>query len=467
MIEIYNSLTQQKKAFKSIEPQKASIYYCGMTVYDYCHIGHARGWVVFEAFKRFLQSQGYDVTMVRNITDIDDKIIKRANENGQSPADWAQRFIDAMHEDEQGLGLTPVDHEPRATEYLQQMIDLIADLIEKNIAYQADNGDVCFSVRAYPKYGALSKRDIDDLKTGVRKDVDVGKRDPLDFVLWKKAKPDEPSWSSPWGEGRPGWHIECSAMASSLLGTPFDIHGGGLDLKFPHHENEIAQSQAACDHDFANYWMHIGLVQVGSEKMSKSLGNFVTIRDLLKKYDAEILRFFLMSAHYRSPLTFTEEQVEQSHIGLKRLYQSIEGFDLIEITEWDADQKSFQDRFIQALSDDFNTPLAFSVLFDLARQVNRLRDERKLDAATQYASLLIGCANVLGLLNQNPAEFLQQGEENLDVEAIERLVVQRREARDQKDWALADQLRDQLLAMGIVCEDKADGRGWRVDNSAK
>lgn len=461
MIEIYNSLTQQKQPFRTVEPNKASIYYCGMTVYDYCHIGHARGWVVFEAFRRFLQSQGYDVTMVRNITDIDDKIIKRANEYGESAAAWAQRFIDAMHEDEQGLGLMPCDHEPRATEYLQQMIDLIAQLEKQDIAYVADNGDVCFSVRAYPKYGALSKRDVDALRAGVRKDTGEGKRDPLDFVLWKKAKAGEPSWSSPWGEGRPGWHIECSAMASSLLGTPFDIHGGGLDLKFPHHENEIAQSQACCEQQFAHYWMHIGLVQVGSEKMSKSLGNFVTIRDLLKQFDAEVLRFFLMSAHYRSPLTFTEELVEQSSTGLKRLYQSIEGLEIAEATDLNEEQQAYYDKFIAALSDDFNTPLAFSVLFDLARIINRLRDEKQLEQAQQYAALLLGCANSLGLLNQNPGDFLQQGEEDLDVAAIEQLVDERNQARADKNWALADELRDKLLAMGVVCEDKAEGKGWR------
>jgi len=462
MIEIYNSLTQEKQPFKTIEPNKASIYYCGMTVYDYCHIGHARGWVVFEAFRRFLENQGYEVTMVRNITDIDDKIIKRANENNETAAVWAQRFIDVMHEDERGLGLRPCDQEPRATEYLQQMMNLIADLISKDIAYQADNGDVCFSVRAYPKYGELSNRDVDALRAGVRKEVEEGKRDPLDFVLWKKAKPGEPSWPSPWGEGRPGWHIECSAMASSLLGTPFDIHGGGLDLKFPHHENEIAQSQAACEHDFAHYWMHIGLVQVGSEKMSKSLNNFVTIRELLKKYDAEILRYFLMSAHYRSPLTFTEEQVEQSHIGLKRLYQSIQGLEEVAITDLNEELQSHEKRFIDALSDDFNTPLAFSVLFDLARLVNRLRDEKQIDEAKLHASLLKSCAKTLGLLTEDPEVFLQQGEEDLDLEAIDKLVKKRRQAREDKDWALADQLRDELLVMGVVCEDKADGRGWRL-----
>ena len=467
MIELYNSLTQQKEELKTIELKNARIYYCGMTVYDYCHIGHARGWVVFEAFKRFLQSQGYAVTMVRNITDIDDKIIARANEHGQSSAAWAQHFIDAMHEDERGLGLTPPDHEPCATDYVEQMIDLIATLIDKGIAYQAENGDVCFSVRAYPDYGALSKRDVDALRAGVRKESDLSKRDPLDFVLWKMAKPDEPSWSSPWGQGRPGWHIECSAMSQSLLGTPFDIHGGGLDLKFPHHENEIAQSQAACEHTFANYWMHIGLVQVGSEKMSKSLGNFVTIRDLLKTYDAEVLRFFLMSAHYRSALMFADEQLAQAHMGLKRLYQALNGIkiDSSSRVSLTAQQYSYQERFVRALCDDFNTPLAFSILFDCARAVNRLRDEKKLEEAGKYAYILKSCAQTLGLLNQEPFEFIRQGEEDLDIQKIEKIIADRQLARENKDWVLADQLRDQLLVMGIICEDKADGRGWRkADN---
>ncbi len=465
MIELYNSLTQQKEVFKTIEPLNARIYYCGMTVYDHCHIGHARGWVVFEAFKRFLQSQGYTVTVVRNITDIDDKIIAKANEHGEASAQWAQRFIDAMHEDEIGLGLTPVDHEPQATDYVEQMIDLISKLIDKGIAYQAENGDVCFSVRAYPAYGALSKRDVDALRAGVRKESDSNKKDPLDFVLWKMAKPGEPSWTSPWGQGRPGWHIECSAMAQSLLGTPFDIHGGGLDLKFPHHENEIAQSQAACEHAFANYWMHIGLVQVGSEKMSKSLGNFVTIRDLLKKYDPEVLRFFLLSAHYRSPLLFTDEQVQQSHASLKRLYQAINGFELTNSSSKNADPHHYQARFTQALSDDFNTPLAMSVLFECARQINRLRDDKNMEEAAYYAYLLKSNAETLGLLTHNPNEFLSKGEESLDMKTIEKLVADRQLARENKNWVLADQLRDELLALGIVCEDKTDGRGWRKVDS--
>jgi cysteinyl-tRNA synthetase len=465
MIELYNSLTQQKEVFKTILPNSVRIYYCGMTVYDYCHIGHARGWVIFEALKRFLQSQGYAVTMVRNITDIDDKIIAKANEHGESATKWAQHFIDAMHEDEAGLGLIPVDNEPRATHYIPHMIDLIQNLIDKKMAYLSDHGDVCFSVRAYPSYGALSKRDVDDLASGVRKESDSTKKDPLDFVLWKMAKPDEPSWPSPWGQGRPGWHIECSAMAESVLGTPFDIHGGGLDLKFPHHENEIAQSQAACEHAFANSWMHIGLVQVGSEKMSKSLGNFVTIRDLLKTNDPEVLRFFLMSAHYRSPLLFTNEQVHQAYLGLKRLYQAISGILPKSSVDEDADLQAYQIRFTNALCDDFNTPLALSVLFECARIVNRLQDEKQHEKASNYAYLLKSCAQTLGLLAQDPSVFLRKGEDDLDIESIEALVAHRRLARENKNWSLADKIRDELFGLGIICEDKIDGRGWRKADS--
>lgn len=464
MIEIYNSLSQSKQKFIPVKPQEVSIYYCGMTVYDYCHIGHARSWVFFDAFAKFMQNQGFQVTRVRNITDIDDKIIARANEHGETAAAWAGKFIEAMHEDEAALGLDRVDHEPKATEYLQEMIDLITVLEQKGIAYQAENGDVCFAIDKYPDYGELSNRNIETLRAGVRKVSDDAKRDPLDFVLWKTTKPGEPSWPSPWGEGRPGWHIECSAMAGKVLGTPFDIHGGGMDLKFPHHENEIAQSQAACEHKFANYWMHVGLVQVGSEKMSKSLGNFITIRELVKQYDAEVLRFFLLSSHYRSPLTFTDEQVKHAEQGLRKLYQVLKDIPVqpLVLDNCAPEIKVYLDNFNKALADDFNTPEAYAVLFELARLANRMRDAGNLDQATQYASALAYCGQMISFLNQAPESFLAQDESHLDMHTIDDLVAKRNQARADKDWALADALRDQLSELGVICEDTADGRGWRL-----
>ncbi|MDF1760293.1 MAG: cysteine--tRNA ligase [Coxiellaceae bacterium] len=461
MIQIYDSVRQSKHEFIPVEPGKVKMYVCGMTVYDDCHVGHSRAWVLFDVIARYFRARGFDVTYVRNITDIDDKIINRANENKATAKDWAEKNIASMHEDMKALDINPVEHEPRATEYTTQMINLIETLIGDDHAYVAGNGDVCFRVRSFDQYGKLSKRDLDKLRSGARVDVADGKEDPLDFVLWKLAKPNEPHWPSPWGEGRPGWHIECSAMAAELLGQPFDIHGGGMDLKFPHHENEIAQSEAGCDHAFANTWMHVGLLQINSEKMSKSLGNFSTIKDELKKYPHEVIRYFMMSAHYRSPVNYSDEIMLTNWQSLKRLYTALRGLPLQD--EAIDTENEYWQKFQTVMDDDFNTPEALAVLFDMSHAINRAREQGKDQHALGLANQLKAMAKLLGLVQQPIDAFLQGDVDEDDAALIEKLIAERQQARADKDWARADKVRDQLTAMSVVIEDGASGTIWRKD----
>ena len=456
MLKIHNSLTRSAQEFVSIEPGKVRMYVCGMTVYDFCHLGHGRVMVVFDMVVRWLKASGYAVTYVRNITDIDDKIIRRAAENGESIRALTDRFIAFMHEDADALGVLRPDHEPRATEFVPQMLDLIGQLEKHGYAYQAGNHDVCYAVRKFAGYGKLSGKSLEDLRAGERVDVMEGKHDPLDFVLWKHAKPDEPAevkWESAWGTGRPGWHIECSAMSSQLLGDHFDIHGGGQDLQFPHHENEIAQSEGAHGCTFVNYWMHNGFVRVDDEKMSKSLGNFFTIRDILKKYDAEVVRFFILRAHYRSPLNYSDGHLDDARAALTRLYTALKGFDAPAAIDWD---DGYACHFREAMDDDFATPEAVAVLFDIANELNRTKDP-------QLAVQLKGLGGVLGLLQRDPVVFLQAGPatDGLDDAAIDARIAARDAAKKVKNFAEADRIRDELKAAGIVLEDGAQGTAWR------
>ncbi len=454
MLKIYNSIAREKQTFVPIVAGKVSMYVCGMTVYDFCHLGHARVMVVFDMVNRWLRSSGFDVNYVRNITDIDDKIIKRANENSESITELTQRFIDAMNEDSDALGILRPDIEPRATAHIQGMIDMISALIEKGHAYHADNGDVFYSVNSFKTYGKLSGKSLEDLRAGERVEVDTFKRDPMDFVLWKSVKPNEPSWDSPWGKGRPGWHIECSVMSECHLGNHFDIHGGGQDLQFPHHENEIAQSEAAHDCTFVNYWMHNGFVRVDDEKMSKSLGNFFTIRDVLKKYDAEVVRFFILRAHYRSTLNYSYKHLDDAKQALTRLYTSLRGISSdAKYDEQDVSAINFK----AAMNDDFNTPEAVAVLFDLANELNKTRE-------VKVAAQLKGLANILGLLNRDPESFFQAGALALDGELtnqIESLITARAEAKKAKNFIEADKIRQDLLAQGVILEDGPQGTTWR------
>lgn len=456
MLNIYNSLTRKKEQFKPISQGKVGMYVCGVTIYDLCHIGHGRTFVSFDVVARYLRYLGYNLTFVRNITDIDDKIIKRAAENGEACEVLTERLISEMHNDFDALNIKRPDHEPRATDYIDEIITLVSTLIEKGFAYVATNGDVMFEVAKFEQYGKLSKQDLDQLQAGARVDIDKAKRSPLDFVVWKMSKPGEPTWDSPWGAGRPGWHIECSAMNSAILGHHFDIHGGGSDLQFPHHENEIAQSCCAHDTDYVNTWMHSGMVMVDREKMSKSLGNFFTIRDVLGHYDAETIRYFLMSGHYRSPLNYSEENLTQARASLERLYTAMRGLDL---TVPAAHGEEFVARFKAAMDDDFNTPEAYSTLFDMAREVNRLKTT-EVDKAAALAVQMRELADVIGILYQDPDAFLQ-GSDGDDVAEIEALIVMRNDARAAKDWAAADVARDRLNEMGIVLEDGAAGTTWR------
>ena len=455
---LYDSHTATKRPFEPIEPGCVRLYACGMTVYDYCHIGHARGMVVFDMVTRYFRDCGFDVKYVRNITDVDDKIIARAVQNSETSESLTARFIDLMHEDEAGLQILSPDMEPRATDYIEQMIELIGELIDSGHAYQGDSGDVYFSVKSTKNYGSLSKRDLEKLRSGSRVEVVDDKRDPLDFVLWKMAKPDEPSWESPWGAGRPGWHSECVVMASSLLGAPFDIHGGGMDLKFPHHENEIAQANCIGDGSFANYWMHVGLLGVNDEKMSKSLNNFITIREALDQYPAEVLRYFFISSHYRSPLNFSEQTMQQIHQSLERLYTALRDLEDHAPIPYDVNQQLHA--FHDAMHDDFNTPLALSVLFDLGKLINKLREEGRAGEAHFVADILKRCAYPLGILQMPPQSFLQQANTE-DAALIESLIEQRNTARSEKDWSRADELRQQLTEMGVELEDGAAGTTWR------
>ncbi|GAB3526407.1 cysteine--tRNA ligase [Photobacterium alginatilyticum] len=458
MLKIYNSLTRQKEEFTPIQPGKVGMYVCGVTIYDLCHIGHGRTFVSFDVVSRYLRYSGYDLTFVRNITDIDDKIIKRAAENGESCDSLTERLIGEMHADFDALGMKRPDIEPRATDYIDEIIAMCERLIERGFAYVADNGDVMFEVSKFDEYGKLSKQDLEQLQAGARVDIETAKRSPLDFVLWKMSKPGEPTWESPWGAGRPGWHIECSAMNSAILGDHFDIHGGGSDLQFPHHENEIAQSCCATGSQYVNTWMHSGMVMVDREKMSKSLGNFFTIRDVLGYFDAETVRYFLMSGHYRSQLNYSEDNLKQARSALERLYTSLRGLDADAPA---AGGDEFVTRFKEAMDDDFNTPEAYSALFDMAREINRLKSD-DLATASALGARMRELADVLGLLAQEPEAFLQGGAgESDDVAEIEALIQQRLDARAAKDWAAADEARDKLLAMDIILEDGPQGTTWR------
>ncbi|WP_437216153.1 cysteine--tRNA ligase [Pectobacterium sp. LFLA-215] len=459
MLKIFNTLSRQKEEFKPIHAGQVGMYVCGITVYDLCHIGHGRTFVAFDVVARYLRYLGYSLKYVRNVTDIDDKIIKRAIENGETSDQLTTRMIAEMHADFDALNILRPDAEPRATHHIADIIEMVETLIARRHAYVASNGDVMFSVDTAPGYGVLSRQDLEQLQAGARVEITEVKRNPMDFVLWKMSKPGEPHWSSPWGEGRPGWHIECSAMNCKQLGTHFDIHGGGSDLMFPHHENEIAQSSCAHDGSYVNYWMHSGMVMVDREKMSKSLNNFFTVRDVLAYYDPETVRYFLMSGHYRSQLNYSEDNLKQARAALERLYTALRGTDLA-VAAHGGDE--FEARFREAMDDDFNTPEAYSVLFDMAREVNRLKAE-DVQAANQLASALRKLSGVLGLLEQDPEQFLQNGAQvdNDEVKEIEALIQQRKDARAAKDWALADQARDRLNEMGIVLEDGPQGTIWR------
>lgn len=460
MLKIFNTLSRQKEEFKPIHAGEVGMYVCGITVYDFCHIGHGRTFVAFDVVARYLRFLGYKLKYVRNITDIDDKIIKRAHENGEDFVALVDRMVTEMHADFDALNILRPDSEPRATKHIPEIIEIVEQLIARNHAYVAANGDVMFSVTTDADYGKLSRQDLDQLQAGARVEVEANvKRNPMDFVLWKMSKPGEPSWPSPWGEGRPGWHIECSAMNCKELGNHFDIHGGGSDLMFPHHENEIAQSTCAHGGEYVNTWMHSGMVMVDREKMSKSLGNFFTVRDVLKYYDAETIRYFLMSGHYRSQLNYSEENLKQARTSLERLYTALRGTDS---AAQPAGGEAFEARFREAMDDDFNTPEAYSALFDMAREVNRLKTE-DMAAANGLAAALRKLSAVLGLLEQEPEAFLQSGAQADDGEVaeIEALIKQRNDARKSKDWALADQARDRLNEMGIVLEDGAQGTTWR------
>ncbi len=460
MLKIYNDLNNRKETFEPLETGKVRMYVCGMTVYDLCHLGHARVMVVFDVVARYFRHLGYDVTYIRNITDIDDKIIARANENDEPFMDLTDRFILAMHEDSDALGIQPPDAEPRATSHMSEILAMIEKLIAKDHAYVADNGDVYYSVRSFAGYGKLSGKSIDDLESGARVEPGDAKRDPLDFALWKAAKPGEPAWDSPWGQGRPGWHIECSAMSCTALGDTFDIHGGGADLTFPHHENEIAQSEGATGHPFVKYWMHNGFVRINDEKMSKSLGNFFTVREILTRYQAEEVRYFILTSQYRSPLNYDSEHLDNARGALTRFYTAMRGLPKIE----SAGAEAFSQRFHDAMDDDFNTPEALAVLFDMVREINRLRDSDQA-AAAGLAAELRRLGDVLGILQDDPERYLKGGEPGADGglrdEEIDAMIQQRIDARVSKDWAEADRIRDALQEAGILLEDGAQGTTWR------
>ncbi len=451
-LQIFNSLTRQKETFQPLVPGKVGMYVCGMTVYDFCHLGHARVMVAFDVIARYLRHRGYEVNYIRNITDIDDKIIKRANENGEAFDALTERFIAEMHKDSDLLGIERPSAEPKATAHIDDIIALNETLINKGFAYAADNGDVYYAVRKFDGYGQLSGKVIDELEAGARVEVDEHKRDPLDFVLWKAAKPEEPHWQSPWGIGRPGWHIECSAMSKCCLGDTFDIHGGGPDLKFPHHENEIAQSEAANGKKFVNTWMHAGAVRVDGEKMSKSLGNFFTIREILEKYPAEVVRFFLLSSQYRSAINYSEDSLKEAQAKLERFYNALLGVQVGEIADINND---YSQRFHAAMDDDFNTPEAIAALFDLVRAVNKASGAEQAALAGQLRFL----GGVLGCLQSDPQAFLQSGAGD-EAEWIESMIVKRADAKKAKDFATADAVRDELLAKGIVLRDGPEGTSW-------
>ena len=452
MIKVYNSLTKSKEIFSPIEKEKVKMYVCGMTVYDLCHLGHARVLVVFDLINRWFMAHGYDVTYVRNITDIDDKIIARANEQKITIGELTQKYIDEMNQDIGALNVLNPSYEPRATQHIDGMIKMIGNLIDRGFAYQADNNDVYYSVEKFKGYGKLSGKSLKELKAGNRVEIDHAKENSFDFVLWKSAKTNEPSWDSPWGRGRPGWHIECSVMSNEILGKHFDIHGGGQDLQFPHHENEIAQSEAANDCEMANYWIHNGFVKVDDEKMSKSLGNFFTIRSILEHYDAEVVRFFILKAHYRSPLNYSDKHLEDAKIGLTKLYLTIRDFKGESISKIDWNQP-YANKFKQALDDDFNSSEAISILFELANEINKTN-------SSELLILLKSLAQILGLLSKDPEHFLQGNNSKDDVD-IELMIKKRNDAKKNKNFQEADDIRANLLEKGILLEDTPEGTIWR------
>ena len=461
MLCIYNTLTHEKEEFRPINKGKVGIYVCGLTVYDYTHLGHARMLVSFDVIVRHLRAKGFEVTYVRNITDIDDKILARATENKEVFSDLTARFIASMHEDEEALSVLPPDSEPRATEHIASMISMINTLVQKDYAYKAENGDVYFSVVNFPEYGKLSKKKMDELLDGARVGVGELKRDPRDFVLWKSSKDGSVGWDSPWGYGRPGWHIECSAMSTEALGNNFDIHGGGSDLLFPHHENEIAQSQCATGCKFANFWMHNGPLRVDNEKMSKSLDNFFTVREVLKSYSPEVIRYLLISSHYRSPINYSEQSLQQSAKALERVYIGLKGLELKSAKS--LANSRYERAYFEAMDDDFNTPEALGILFEMVAEINKIRSTN-FDLACQLGKLLLRLGNFLGILNLSPEEFLR-GEDDLNINRseIDNLIQERETARAVKNWQRADEIRDQLLKMKVVVEDNASGSDWRVE----
>jgi len=466
MLQIYNTLTRQKEIFKPITPGKISMYVCGITVYDYCHIGHARTSIAFDVMVRFLRSQGWEVNYVHNITDIDDKIIRRANELNEDYGQLTERFIKAMHDDETQLGVLPPSVEPRATEFIQPIIEIVNKLIEKGHAYPAANGDVYYRVTSFADYGKLSDKNIDELLAGARIEVGDVKEDPRDFVLWKGAKPGEPSWPSPWGEGRPGWHIECSAMAKKCCGDQIDIHGGGADLQFPHHENEIAQSEAANGHQYVNYWMHAAPLRVDGVKMSKSLNNFFTIRDVLAKYHPEVVRFFLINSHYRSPINYSEDNLIEARAGLERFYTALRDFvDIPASSESQLQNSQYYQAFVDAMSDDFNTRVAMATLYDLVRELNSVA-KSDVERSKKLAGDLKAMGLILGILHSNPTDFLQSGStDQMAAETVDQLVIERIQAKQNKNYVRADEIRKELTAAGIVIEDAKDGTTqWRRES---
>ncbi|MDO9892737.1 cysteine--tRNA ligase [Glaesserella parasuis] len=457
MLKIYNTLKREKEEFKPIHPDHVGMYVCGVTVYDLCHFGHGRTFVSFDVIARYLRYLGYNLRYVRNITDVDDKIIKRSLENNETCDQLVDGMIIEMHKDFDALNILRPDVEPRATQHIPEIIAIVEKLLAKGHAYVAEDGDVMFNVESFQKYGALSRQNLEQLQAGARVEIKSVKRNPMDFVLWKMSKENEPSWDSPWGKGRPGWHIECSAMNSKELGNHFDIHGGGSDLMFPHHENEIAQSCCAHGDDYVNYWLHTGMLTINEEKMSKSLNNFFTIRDILNKYDCESVRYFFLTAQYRSLLDYSEENIGLARKALERLYTALRGCDWnVELVEND----QYVTAFKESMDDDFNTPGALAVLFELAREINKLKAENQVEA-NKLAARLKQLAGVLGLLEQDPETFLQGDANNDEVAEIEALIKQRNEARASKNWAVADEARNKLTAMGIVLEDGANGTTWR------
>lgn len=458
MLKIYNSLTKKKEIFTPINANKVGMYVCGVTIYDLCHIGHGRTFVAFDVIYRYLCHLGYDVNFVRNITDVDDKIIKRAAENKESCDVLTSRLTNEMYQDFDALNMLRPNIEPKATDYINEIIEIVKTLEEKGYAYVASNGDVMFEVRKFAEYGKLSRQDLDQLQSGARVSIESAKRCPLDFVLWKKSKPGEPKWESPWGEGRPGWHIECSAMNGAILGDHFDIHGGGSDLMFPHHENEIAQSCCAHNGQYVNTWIHSGMVMIDKEKMSKSLGNFFTIRDVLSHYDPETVRYFLMSGHYRSPLNYSNENLNQAHSALERIYTALRDLNLnLDIADFG---NNYEQQFKDAMNDDFNTPEAYSVFFEMVKEIN-LAKATDYELASKIGCKLRQLAAVLGILQMDPLDFLQSGVQTDEVAEIEALIKQRNEARLNKDWIMADKARDALIALNVLLEDGPNGTTWR------